>query len=89
MYHITCPTLTDGAVASHPVGIAEPVVGVVNVGVELDWLCTLYALIKLNPFKPAVPEPVGPVAPVGPLAATGVQANGELTALMAEDEISL
>ena len=41
MYHITCPTLTDGAVADHPEGSAEPVVGVVNVGVAADWLCTL------------------------------------------------
>ena len=51
MYHITCPTLTDGAVADHPVGMAAPLVGVVNVGVDADWLCTLYALIKVKPYS--------------------------------------
>ena len=40
MYHMTWPTATLGAVNDHPLGAVGPVVGVVNVGVALDWLCT-------------------------------------------------
>ena len=75
MYHITWPTETLGAVNVQPVGAVEPLVGVVNVGVALDWLWTLYALIKLMPAVPA--------------AAVGDQTNAELFELFCDDAISL
>ena len=87
-----------GAVNVQPLGAVAPDVGVEYVGVDADWLCSLYAVMAVKPFWPVdpVPEypenplyPDAPDAPLAPYIPVGAQVNPVDIGLNGVDVFSL